>query len=65
MEEIERFLYDVIMIVRRVIKNDFVVVGGGVIEMEFFKYLWDYLRIIFGKQQLLIGVYVKVLEIIL
>ena len=52
------------MIVRRVIKNDSVVAGGGAIEMELSKYLWDYSRTIPGKQQLLNGAYAKALEII-
>jgi len=33
-EETERSLHDAIMIVRRTIKNDAVVAGGGAIEME-------------------------------
>ncbi|XP_062991357.1 T-complex protein 1 subunit eta [Elgaria multicarinata webbii] len=64
MEETERSLHDAIMIVRRAIKNDSVVAGGGAIEMEISKYLRDYSRTIPGKQQLLIGAYAKALEII-
>lgn len=64
MEETERSLHDAIMIVRRAIKNDSVVAGGGAIEMELSKYLRDYSRTIPGKQQLLIGAYAKALEII-
>lgn len=64
MEETERSLHDAIMIVRRTIKNDSVVAGGGAIEMELSKYLRDYSRTIPGKQQLLIGAYAKALEII-
>ncbi|XP_073467256.1 T-complex protein 1 subunit eta [Aquarana catesbeiana] len=64
MEETERSLHDAIMIVRRAIKNDSVVAGGGAIEMELSKYLRDYSRTIPGKQQLLIGSYAKALEII-
>merc|ERR1712038_310673 len=41
MEETERSLHDAIMIVRRAIKNDAVVAGGGAIEMEISKYLRD------------------------
>uniref|UniRef100_A0A8C5XXL5 T-complex protein 1 subunit eta n=1 Tax=Microcebus murinus TaxID=30608 RepID=A0A8C5XXL5_MICMU len=59
MEETERSLHDAIMIVRRAIKNDSVVAGGGLS-----KYLRDYSRTIPGKQQLLIGAYAKALEII-
>uniref|UniRef100_H9H710 T-complex protein 1 subunit eta n=2 Tax=Monodelphis domestica TaxID=13616 RepID=H9H710_MONDO len=64
MEETERSLHDAIMIVRRAIKNDSVVAGGGAIEMELSRYLRDYSRTIPGKQQLLIGAYAKALEII-
>ncbi|KAL1773756.1 T-complex protein 1 subunit eta [Sigmodon hispidus] len=64
MEETEQSLHDAIMIVRRAIKNDSVVAGGGAIEMELSKYLQDYSRTIPGKQQLLIGAYAKALEII-
>ncbi|XP_048456899.1 T-complex protein 1 subunit eta [Rhincodon typus] len=64
MEETERSLHDAIMIVRRAIKNDSVVAGGGAIEMEISKHLRDYSRTIPGKQQLLIGAYAKALEVI-
>lgn len=63
MEETERSLHDAIMIVRRAIKNDSVVAGGGAIEMELSKYLRDYSRTIPGKQQLLIGAYAKALKL--
>uniref|UniRef100_A0A8D3CG97 T-complex protein 1 subunit eta n=1 Tax=Scophthalmus maximus TaxID=52904 RepID=A0A8D3CG97_SCOMX len=63
-EETERSLHDAIMIVRRAMKNDSIVAGGGAIEMELSKYLRDYSRTIPGKQQLLIGAYAKALEII-
>ncbi|XP_071483402.1 T-complex protein 1 subunit eta-like [Diadema antillarum] len=63
-EETERSLHDAIMIVRRAIKNDAVVAGGGAIEMELSKYLRDFSRTIAGKQQILIGAYAKALEII-
>ncbi|XP_072112896.1 T-complex protein 1 subunit eta [Mobula birostris] len=64
MDEAERSLHDAIMIVRRAIKNDSVVAGGGAIEMEISKYLRDYSRTIPGKAQLLIGAYAKALEVI-
>ena len=63
-EETERSLHDAIMIVRRAIKNDAVVAGGGAIEMELSKYLRDYSRSIAGKEQLLIGSMARALEII-
>eukprot|EP01135_Chromosphaera_perkinsii_P004000 Nk52_evm13s266 gene=Nk52_evmTU13s266 len=62
--ETERSLHDAIMIVRRAIKNDSVVGGGGAIEMELSKYLREYSRTIAGKQQLLIGAYAKALEVV-
>merc|ERR1712183_845201 len=64
MEETERSLHDAIMIVRRAIKNDAVVAGGGAIEMELSKYLRDHSRSVHGKQQLIIAAMAKALEII-
>lgn len=63
-EETERSLHDAIMIVRRAVKNDAVVAGGGAIEMELSKYLRDYSRTVAGKEQLLIAAFAKALEII-
>jgi len=64
MAETERSLHDAIMIVRRAIKNDAVVAGGGAIEMELSKYLRDYSRSIAGKEQLIIAAMAKALEVI-
>lgn len=64
LEETERSLHDAIMIVRRTIKNDSVVAGGGAIEMALSKMLRDYSRTIAGKEQLLISAIAKALEII-
>merc|ERR1712038_489968 len=64
MEETERSLHDAIMIVRRAIKNDAVVAGGGAIEMEVSKYLRDCSRSVAGKEQLIIAAMAKALEII-
>ncbi|XP_030373669.1 T-complex protein 1 subunit eta-like [Scaptodrosophila lebanonensis] len=64
LEETERSLHDAIMIVRRTIKHDSVVAGGGAIEMELSKVLRDYSRTIAGKEQLLIAAIAKGLEII-
>ncbi|KAK9873629.1 hypothetical protein WA026_023414 [Henosepilachna vigintioctopunctata] len=64
LEETERSLHDAIMIVRRTIKNDAVVAGGGAIEMELSRMLRDHSRTIVGKEQLLIGAIAKALEII-
>jgi len=63
-EETERSLHDAIMIVRRTLKNDAIVAGGGAIEMELSKYLRDYSRTIAGKEQLLIGAMAKAFETI-
>eukprot|EP01137_Pigoraptor_chileana_P017231 Opistho-2@75011 len=62
--ETERSLHDAIMIVRRALKNDSVVAGGGAIEMELSKYLREYSRTIAGKSQLIIGGFAKALEVI-
>ena len=64
MEETERSLHDAIMIVRRTLKNDAVVAGGGAIEMELSKYLREHSRAIAGKEQLIIGAMAKALETI-
>ncbi|XP_075222981.1 chaperonin containing TCP1 subunit 7 [Lycorma delicatula] len=64
LEETERSLHDAIMIVRRTIKNDAVVAGGGAIEMALSKALRDYSRTIAGREQLLISAVAKALEII-
>eukprot|EP00914_Ancora_sagittata_P013289 GHVO01025849.1.p1 GENE.GHVO01025849.1~~GHVO01025849.1.p1 ORF type:complete len:556 (-),score=84.02 GHVO01025849.1:164-1801(-) len=63
-EETERSLHDAIMIVRRAIKNDSIVAGGGAIEMELSKFLRDHSRTIPGKEQLLMGAMAKALEVI-
>ena len=64
MDETERSLHDAIMIVRRAIKNDAVVAGGGAIELELSKYLREYSRSVAGKEQLLIAAMAKALEVI-
>lgn len=63
-EEVERSLHDAIMIVKRSIKNNVIVAGGGAIEMEISKHLREYSKTIAGKQQLIIGAFAKALEII-
>merc|ERR1712180_535649 len=63
-EETERSLHDAIMIVRRALKNDAVVAGGGAIEMELSKYLREHSRTIAGKEQLIIAAFAKALEVI-
>jgi T-complex protein 1 subunit eta len=63
-DEAERSLNDAIMIVRRAVKANAVVAGGGAIEMELSRFLREYLRTISGKQQLVINGFAKALEII-
>jgi len=63
-EETERSLHDAIMIVRRALKNDAIVAGGGAIEMEISKYLRDYSRSIAGKEQMIISALARSFEII-
>jgi T-complex protein 1 subunit eta len=63
-DEAERSLNDAIMIVRRAIKAQSVVAGGGAIEMELSRYLREYLRTIQGKTQLVINAFAKALEVI-
>ncbi|XP_046975437.1 T-complex protein 1 subunit eta [Vanessa cardui] len=64
LEETERSLHDAIMIVRRTIKNDAVVAGGGAIDMEISKHLRDYSKSIAGKEQLLIAAVARAFEAI-
>ncbi|XP_050425022.1 T-complex protein 1 subunit eta [Adelges cooleyi] len=64
LDETERSLHDAIMIVRRTVKNDSIVAGGGAIEMELSKVLRDYSRSIAGKEQLIVAAIAKSLEII-
>lgn len=64
LEETERSLHDAIMVVRRTIKNDAVVAGGGAIEMELSKILRDHSKTVAGKEQLVFTAIAKALEII-
>ncbi len=52
--EVERSLHDSIMIVRRAIKNQAIVAGGGAIEMDIAKHLRERAHAISGKLQLII-----------
>lgn len=63
-QEAERSLNDAIMIVSRAIKSDYVVPGGGAIEMEMSKMLRNYSRTIHGKEQIPIKLFAKALEVI-
>lgn len=63
-EETQRSLHDAIMIVRRAVKNDAVVAGGGAIEMELSRFLREHARTIAGKEQYLAQAIAKALEVI-
>ncbi|CAH0698413.1 unnamed protein product [Spodoptera exigua] len=64
LEETERSLHDAIMIVRRTIKNDAVVAGGGAIDMEISKHLREYAKGVAGKEQLLVAAVARAFEAI-
>lgn len=62
--EVERSLHDAIMVVKRAIKNNHVVAGGGATEMEVSRHLREHAKTIHGKQQLIIAAFAKALEVI-
>ncbi|TQS38607.1 hypothetical protein Golomagni_00884 [Golovinomyces magnicellulatus] len=63
--EVERSLHDAIMIVKRAMKNNTIVSGGGACEMEISAYLHHYAdKNISNKQQAIIKSFAKALEII-
>ncbi|XP_053975762.1 T-complex protein 1 subunit eta [Hylaeus anthracinus] len=64
LEETERSLHDAIMVVRRMLKANATVAGGGAMEMQLSKTLRDFSRLIEGKEQLLIGAIARALEVI-
>jgi len=64
MDETERSLHDAIMIVRRALRHDSIVAGGGAVEMEVSKHLNEKSRQIHGKMATLIKAFGKALEII-
>lgn len=63
-DESERSLHDAIMIVRRAMKSNTIVGGGGAIEMELSKVLREYSLSIVGKQQIIINAFARALECI-
>ncbi|XBW37757.1 hypothetical protein QEN19_003338 [Hanseniaspora menglaensis] len=63
-EEVARSLNDALMIVKRTLQLNTIVVGGGAIEMALSKRLRDYAKFIKGKQQLIINAFARALEII-
>lgn len=62
--EVERSLHDAIMIVKRAVKNNLIVGGGGACEMEISKYLREHAKTIAGKQQLIVSAFARALEVI-
>jgi T-complex protein 1 subunit eta len=63
--EVERSLHDAIMIVKRAIRNQLIVGGGGAVEMEISAYLHQFAdKNIPHKQQAIIKSFAKALEII-
>ncbi|KAF2835812.1 hypothetical protein M501DRAFT_1007659 [Patellaria atrata CBS 101060] len=63
--EVERSLHDAIMIVKRAIKNQTIVAGGGACEMEISKYLHSFAdKNVPHKQQAIIKAFAKALEVI-
>jgi len=63
-KEAERSLNDAIMIVRRCFKTNKVVAGGGATEMELSRGLKESAVKIAGKEQLVMNMFAKALEII-
>lgn len=63
-QEAERSLNDAIMIVRRAMKAEYIVPGGGAIELEISKLLKDWASKIEGKELAVITRYAKALEVI-
>merc|ERR1712072_347373 len=56
-QEAERSLNDAIMIVRRALKAEYIVPGGGAIEIQVSKLLKEYSKTVAGKLQLVINSY--------
>merc|ERR1712160_195821 len=63
-QEAERSLNDAIMIVRRALKAEYIVPGGGAIEIQASKLLKEYSKTIGGKLQVVINAFARALEVI-
>lgn len=63
-QEAERSLNDAIMIVRRAIKAEYIVPGGGAIDLEVSKLLRDYAVTVSSKERFAIMAFAKSLEVI-
>jgi len=64
LEETQRSLHDAIMIVRRALKHDAVVAGGGAVELELSRRLRELSLKEAGRTQLFLAAYAKALEVI-
>ncbi|XP_004925108.2 T-complex protein 1 subunit eta [Bombyx mandarina] len=64
LEETERSLHDAIMIVRRTIKNDAVVAGGGAVDMQISAHLRSHSLQLAGKEQLAVAAVARAFEAI-
>ncbi|KAL7668695.1 hypothetical protein ACOME3_009386 [Neoechinorhynchus agilis] len=64
MDETERSLHDAIMVVRRTLKNDLIVAGGGACEMDVSGYLRIRSLTVSGKDQLVIRIIGRAFEVI-
>ena len=64
MEEAERSLRDAMYVVKDVIEDEFVAVGGGAIEESIASRLRDYARSIGGREQFAVEAFAKALEIV-
>jgi len=62
--ETERSLHDAIMIVRRAMKNDSIVAGGGAIDMAISQFLLERSKTLAGKEQFFWKAYAKAFEAI-
>lgn len=63
-QEAERSLNDAIMIVRRAMKAEHIVPGGGAIELELSKHLKNYANELSTKEKYAVMAYAKALEVI-
>lgn len=61
--EVERSLHDAIMIVRRAVKNQAIVAGGGAIEMDLARHLRERAKTIAGKLQLVLLAFAQAFEV--
>ena len=64
MAETERSLHDAIMVVRRTLKHQKIVAGGGATEMRLSKFLRDAAGNLMGKEQMVFYAIAKAFEVI-